>query len=145
MIKIRSIGSTSGVGAPLPPSRVGGDEFIRYPNDRLIMDFREGGGITILDRSGWGNNGLLSGSPAWERNRINFDGVDDHIDSGNNANLDIVRELTVLLFANPTDRSGAPQILLSKANYEMREYDDEYIWQVLGVNTLWAKSGDVGS
>ncbi len=141
---MRKIGSTSGVGAPLAPNRVGGDEFIRRVGDRLVMDMHEGCGPTIRDLSGRGNSGLLSGNPAWERNRINFDGVNDHINSGNNANLDIVNELTALVFANPTDRSGAPQILLSKANYEMREYDDEYIWQALGINTAWAKSGDIG-
>lgn len=76
------VGSTSGIGAPLSANRIGGDNFIRYIGDRVILDFHEGGGMTVRDLSGNGNNGRIQGItelPIWERNCLNLDGIDDYI------------------------------------------------------------------
>ncbi len=144
VFKIKSVGSTSGIGAPLSPDGIGQDNFIRRLGDRFVTDFHEGGGASIRNLVGKGDAGVFGGSPTWKRKRLDFDGKDDYINAGRDADLDIFDELTVIVSADPSDRSGAPQIILSKANYEMREYDDEYIWQVLGINVDLAKSGDVG-
>lgn len=74
---MNSIGSTSGIGASLSPNQVGGDNFIRYIGDRLILDFHEGAGTTVQDLSGNGNDGTFgagAAAPTWERNRLRFGG-----------------------------------------------------------------------
>lgn len=103
---MNGIGSASGIGAPLPPNRVGGDNFIRYISDRLILDFHEGAGTTVRDLSGNGNNGTFkaSGEPAWEKGRVNFDGTDDYIDCGNNASLDVYEIITITANIYPESR-----------------------------------------
>lgn len=72
---MHSTGSVEGIGAPLPPNRVGGDNFIRYIGDRLILDFHEGAGTIVRDLSGWGNNLTLAGNENWELRKFSFDGA----------------------------------------------------------------------
>ncbi len=141
---MKSVGGISAIGAPLSPDGIGQDNFVRRIGDRFVSDFHETGGKTVRNLVGKGDSGSFGNNPTWQRKNLNFDGKDDFINYSHDTDLDISDELTLVIYANPADRSGAPQILLSKANYEMREYDDEYIWQALGVNIDWTKSGDVG-
>lgn len=83
-----SIGGTRYIGGPLSPNTIGGDNYIRYIGDRLVMDFHEGAGTTVRDLSGNGNGGTFgsgAAAPTWERNRLSFDGANDYISFGNNT------------------------------------------------------------
>ena len=75
-----SVGNINGIGAPLANNRIGGESFIRHiGNDKLIFDFKSGGGATVKDRSREGNDGTLgsgAAAPTWKRNSLYFDGGD---------------------------------------------------------------------
>lgn len=99
---MRHIGSTEGIGAPLSPNRVGGDNFIRYIGDRLVLDMHEGAGTTVRDRSGNENNGTFgagAAAPTWERNRLSFDGG-DHMLIPDATSLNPTVDLTIVVFVN---------------------------------------------
>lgn len=94
---MRAIGSTQGIGAPLSPNRVGGDKFIRYIGDRLILDFHEGAGTTVRDLSGNGNNGTLT-SPTnltWELRRLKFGGVSGYVNCTHDLSLNLESAWTI--------------------------------------------------
>jgi prepilin-type N-terminal cleavage/methylation domain-containing protein len=65
-----------------------------------IWDFDN---CTAQDASGYGNNGTINGAICSSdtpysvsgKNSLSFDGVDDFVDCGNNASLDIVSEVTI--------------------------------------------------
>jgi prepilin-type N-terminal cleavage/methylation domain-containing protein len=70
-----------------------------------VWNFDEGIGTTLTDISGYGNNGTLNKGANgtgldWvysdiEGTALQFDGVDDYVDCGNNSSLDITDEITV--------------------------------------------------
>lgn len=74
------VGELSGVGTPLSPNRIGGENFIRHiGNDKLIYNFKSGSGTTVKDRSREGNDGTFGATttaPTWKRNSLYFDGGD---------------------------------------------------------------------
>ena len=115
-----SVGNTSGIGAPLPPNRVGGDNFIRYIGDRLILDFHEGAGTTIRDLSGNGNNGTLgtgTSTPEWRGNSLYFDGVDDYARIPDDDSLDFSDRLTLEIQFNLVVESDDTFALLTKLDW----------------------------
>ena len=61
-------------------------------------DFNEAQGDVLHDRSGNGNDGKLHG-PQWVKvgggHALKFDGVDDYVDCGDNASLDITGPMTL--------------------------------------------------
>ncbi len=69
------------------------------PGCLLSLSGPPGGGNKIYDRSPYGNIGVLTGA-TWVRAAngmwcLSFDGLDDYIDCGNPASLQIYTELTV--------------------------------------------------
>jgi len=72
----------------------------------LYLPGLEGGGSTIYDYSGQGNNGTITGA-AWRRTSsrtfwtLRGDGTDDTISFGNPASLQIVGAFTILCWPNP--------------------------------------------
>ena len=62
----------------------------------------EGNGTTAYDSSGNNNNGGLNG-PQWTQGKVggalSFDGVNDYVNAGNAASLDITQEITVEAWA----------------------------------------------
>jgi len=63
-----------------------------------------GGGDSLKDYSGTGNNGTISGAtwtyitgPGWI---LNYDGTDDYVDSPDDPSLDITDEITVSCWVN---------------------------------------------
>ncbi len=72
------IGGLNAMGAPMSPHQIGGENFIRHiGNDKLILDFHEGSGTTVYDKSHNGNNGTFGAgvkAPTWKRNSLYFDG-----------------------------------------------------------------------
>lgn len=123
---MRPIGSASGIGAPLPPDRIGGDNFPRYIGDRLILDFHEGAGTTVQDLSGNGNDGTFgagAAAPTWERNRLSFDGG-DYINCRNDSSFDITDGITLSCdFESTIAQSGIAQDVIMKASTYGLTYD----------------------
>ena len=64
-------------------------------------DMDEGSGLTINDKSGNGNDGTISGA-TWTEGKygsaLSFDGVNDVVNAGNGASLNITKEITVGLW-----------------------------------------------
>jgi len=62
-------------------------------------DMDEGKGAIIADKSGNGNNGLLSNGPKWAAGHnggaLQFDGKDDYVNCGTSSSLDIVNDITI--------------------------------------------------
>ena len=74
-----------------------------------IWRFEEGEGIDIHDESGYGNHGTFHGNPTpvfpdgvySGTTALQFDGVDDYVDCGNDESLDITNEITISAWVKP--------------------------------------------
>ena len=79
--------------------------------------FDETSGTTAADSSGNGNNGTTSGSPTWVAgkfgNGLNFDGVDDVVNSGSGSTLDDLPAMTLAVWikADTIGEGGFGRIL----------------------------------
>ena len=68
-----------------------------------VWSFNEGSGTTAYDASGYGNNGTLTNGPVWKcvdtpsgsGCALQFDGVNDYVDCGNNASLNPTTAITM--------------------------------------------------
>jgi hypothetical protein len=82
--------------------------------------FDEGGGTTAADASGNGNDGTLVSGPTWSPGQfvgaLRFDGVDDYVDCGNGASLNITGKITVALWAKSDGLPGQYDALLMKTS-----------------------------
>ena len=67
----------------------------------------ESGGTMAADDSGNGNDGTLQGGPQWVAGQVGgaleFDGVDDYVDCGNDAVFDITEQITLSVWVNAND------------------------------------------
>ena len=76
------------------------------PNLVLYLPFEEGTGTKTKDLSGWGNHGTLHGPTWWVDGKIgkalNFDGVDDYVECGNNS---LGGSISVEVWVKPQDIS----------------------------------------
>ncbi|MCK4735849.1 MAG: carboxypeptidase regulatory-like domain-containing protein, partial [Methanophagales archaeon] len=72
--------------------------------------FDEGTGGIVVDSSGNGNNGTINGA-TWTTGKIdsalNFDGVDDYVDCGNDASLNITEAITIEAWVKPELLAGS--------------------------------------
>ena len=69
-----------------------------------VWDRREGSGTTLLDRSGFGNNGTISGATdvvTSSGNALSFDGVDDYVNLGSGSLISSLSELSVVARIHP--------------------------------------------
>ena len=67
--------------------------------DAAVPTSYPGSGTTLYDLSGNGNTGVLKNGVAYDANNggvLSFDGVDDYVDAGNGASLDIPNTLTIV-------------------------------------------------
>ena len=90
---MQSIGGQCGIGAPLGNNKIGGESFIRHVgSDKLILDFHEGSGTTVHDKSHCGNNGTLTNPTdlTWERNELDFGGTNGHIVVASSSDFDFL-------------------------------------------------------
>jgi len=82
----------------------------------------EGG--KVIDTSGYGNDGVVHGAtlvPGLEQlgNALSFDGVDDYVDCGNDASLNVTNAITIEAWIRPDSLpapSGHYEILLKSWN-----------------------------
>jgi len=67
----------------------------------------ESGGTVAADDSGNGNDGTLQGGPQWVAGQVGgaleFDGVDDYVDCGNDPIFDITEQITLAVWVNASD------------------------------------------
>ena len=77
----------------------------------LHLKFEEASG-TLVDQSGYGNNGTVYGATyhaSGAPNRgygMSFDGTNDYVDCGTNASLNITNAITIEVWVNPVDYGG---------------------------------------
>jgi len=114
------IGGQCAIGAPSSPNQIGGESFIRHVgNDKLILDFHEGSGTVVYDKSHCGNNGTLADKdagtdyPTWLRNELSFDGVNNYININYDASL-ICSDLISMETVFKTDNVATEQIFISR-------------------------------
>ena len=71
--------------------------------------FDEGAGSSLVDRTGNGHTGALSG-PTWTGGRtgggLSFDGADDLVTVADSAKLDLADKMTLSAWVRPTDSTG---------------------------------------
>jgi PKD repeat protein len=83
-------------------------------------NFDEGSGNILHDSSGNGNDGTVHGNPVWTTgkfgNAINFDGIDDWVDCGNDASLSPLTAITLAAWYKPTISwsGGGPDPIIDK-------------------------------
>jgi len=83
----------------------GGTNAPSVPEDTMTRglvgywSFDEGSGSTAYDASGNGNDGTLINDPKWTAGKsgsaLQFDGVDDYVDCGNDESLNITDAITI--------------------------------------------------
>ena len=115
----------------------------------LYLHFDEGEGEVAKDSSGSGNDGKIYGATWVKEGKIgpalSFDGVDDYVDCGNDARLNITEALTVELWIRPQFTTnyehyvgkGVPGInswIIGKIKTENRSYFD--MWKDSAVNNV---------
>jgi hypothetical protein len=80
----------------------------------------EGSGTTAADASGNSNHGTLVGGPSWSAGQfagaLSFDGVDDYVNCGNGASLNITSRITVALWVKSASLPAQYDALLMKTN-----------------------------
>jgi hypothetical protein len=97
----------------------------------------ESSGATIAsDSSGSGNNGtLVNMAPAsdWVTGKVNngldFDGVDDYVNCGNNASLNITSNITVAAWVKTRDCGNSqhnPYVAKGDTSYALKQRSDNY-------------------
>jgi len=87
------------------------------PNLYLVgwWQFDEGDGNTAYDSAGY-NDGNLVADPCWVAGYVgtyalDFDGIDDYVDCGNDLSLNILDKITLAAWARPIDSSGSAFIV----------------------------------
>jgi hypothetical protein len=75
------------------------------------MPFWEGAGPQTQDLSRNKNNGILINGVTWADNSLSFDGINDYVDCGNDASLDITGEITIEAWVKLYDAGSYPTIV----------------------------------
>ncbi|MFH1716411.1 MAG: sugar-binding protein [Planctomycetota bacterium] len=93
--------------------------------------FDEAAGGTAADSSGAGNNGTLMGSPQWKPSggklggALQFDGIDDYVDCGNDSSLDINHEITIAAWVRTNDMGNSqfnPYVTKGDRTYGLKQH-----------------------
>jgi len=75
----------------------------------------EGGGTTVKDKSGNGNNGTLTSGPKWVSGKnggaLKFDGKDDYVNCGNNNSLAPKQSVSVEAWVNLQNKNDYQRIV----------------------------------
>ena len=100
-----------------------------------VWSFDNINGATVYDDSGNNNTGTAYGSPAVADGvvgkALQFDGVNDYVDAGNPASLQITGSLSIATWIKTTDTSGR---IIGK--YEATDSKIAYVFNVSGVPYL---------
>ncbi len=104
-------------------------------------DFDEGKGDVLHDRSGNGNHGSIHGA-TWIRcgsgYALKFDGVDDYVDCGTGASLDLTGPITLQAFFQPTAANRGEPGIVGKffESYAISYYGSAYFYISSGGNNV---------
>ena len=85
------------------------------------------GGNKWIDVSKYNNNGVMVGA-AFKESSIFFDGIDDYVDCGKDASLDLTEAITIESLVYFTDLSGTQNIV---SNNRSTAYGFRFIWDGL--------------
>jgi hypothetical protein len=92
-------------------------EDLLLPSSGLVAayGFNEGSGTTVIDASGNGNTGTISGA-SWVTSgkygtALSFNGTNNWVTIPDNASLDLTTGMTVEAWVNPNSLSGRRQSL----------------------------------
>ncbi|MBP8305327.1 MAG: discoidin domain-containing protein, partial [Phycisphaerae bacterium] len=101
------------------------------------------------DSSGNGNNGILTGGPAWVGagrigGALDLDGVDDYVDCGAGASLDITDRLTLCAWVRPDDVGNGehnPFVTKGDTGYAIKHNVDNTIQFFVYDGTWYSANG----
>ena len=120
------------------------NEFLAY------WPFDEKEGVTLRDRSAWGNIGVLKGSPMWVEGKVGsalyFDGVDDHVLIDNSGSLNVASAFSISVWVRPEDnnlgtivsKNGLKETV--RGGYKLSVGDSTLIYSVEGMASLASKT-----
>jgi len=108
---------------------------------KFPLDYNDYNGLTIVDESGYNNNGTRLGLPFFKSlgrcgDYLKFDGVDDYIEIENDASFDFTGNLTIAFCIKTTqDYDLQRDIIVTKSSapnrwYLARVYHDKVLFQV---------------
>ena len=99
------------------------------PGLRLDIPFFEGSGTKVLDVSGKGNHGTITDA-VWTRDEngvaMSFNGTSAYIDCGNDASLNITKEITIEMWVKFDDLTNR-SYTIAKGKYT----SDGWYWRVI--------------
>jgi hypothetical protein len=99
-------------------------ELLGVPGPVAHWAFDDGAGTVAIDSSGNGSDGTLVGDPQWVAGAIGgaleFDGIDDYVDCGNPAVLDITGDITVMAWIKVAAFSKTWETILGKGDDSYR-------------------------
>jgi hypothetical protein len=121
-----------------------GDTSVNMSNNVLLLHLNEASG-TLNDSSGQNNDGTSSGSPFYGafgryNTALGFDGVDDYVDVGNAASLQITTGTLEAWVKTPNAGASYRGILVREYHYSAFLYNNEfglYDWNAV----TWRGSG----
>lgn len=97
-----------------------------------LWRFNDEAGTTAVDSSGNGNNGTLEGDPQWVAGKIEgaleFDGVGDYVNCGDNEVLDIQNQITLACWfkVDTFGRNWATLIAKGDSSYRLSRGESNY-------------------
>jgi hypothetical protein len=151
--------------------QIAGSEWIQKPPLGVQIDYiyplakghvgywllNEGGGDKVYDLSGYNNHGTLNNmafpstvtsgwNPCLDGIGLNFDGINDYINCGNDHSLDITDAITIEAWVKPNELSKI-QTILSKGSYSLKiNADDKPFFTIISEDVSdWADTGDLAS
>ena len=108
-------------------------------------DFDEGSGNVARDSSGSGNHGTVHGGE-WVRlkkgHALKFDGMDDYVNCGRGASLDIRGPVTLEAWINPLSKPTGETGIIGKSfdSYLLTYYGDDNCWWYIAGGTNHTKA-----
>jgi len=119
------------------------DGLVLYLDAGSPNSYRPDFGTTWKDMSGFNNSGSLINGPTYSSangGSIVFDGVDDYIDCGNQASIQLVGDMSILSWIKVTDFSKFNGIV-GKTTGNIANPYDYYLFQSSGIPTFIRGSG----
>ncbi len=113
-----------------------------YYNATGIFDNSSYSHFAEFKGTNFGTSNITSGKRG---SALEFDGDDDYVSIADDESLDLTNSFSVSAWVKANDVLGPPQGIVTKGSYSLKEYDDDYIFEVSGNGSSWSKSGDVGS
>ena len=109
----------------------GGTNAPSVPEDTMTRglvgywSFDEGSGSAAYDASGNGNDGTLIHDPKWTQGKsgsaLQFDGVDDYVDCGNNESLNITDAITIEAWVKITSFDEIDAIVYKQSSSDTKD------------------------